>query len=222
MVVVDVRGDQNSTQTGTADIGGGNDNISVTNFAAGTSGVVATNETDLRVFGDGDTLGTPDVTSRIGVGNDVISLTNDDVFAAGNPNNTATLVLYSDDRTDAGEPGTTVGVGDDDVTIANFLLQGSTASNVQLHTQKGVDVIDVHNVRFGGFGMSTGSGGDDVSVLNSQWTNGNWDFEDGNDLLKLNGNTFVLTTANGGAGIDTLQARGNTGVLVPVSFEIFR
>ena len=36
-VVVDVRGDQNLSQAGVADVGGGNDSISITNFAAGAS-----------------------------------------------------------------------------------------------------------------------------------------------------------------------------------------
>jgi hypothetical protein len=221
-IVIDVRGDQNFSQAGVADVGGGNDNISITNFAAGASGFNSTNETDLRVFGDGDVSATLAVTSRVGLGNDVISLTNDDIFAAGNPNNVATLLFYSDDLTQSGEAGTRVGQGDDNVTIANFLLQASTSANVQLHTQKGIDVVDVHNVRFGGFGMSTGSGNDDVSVLNSRWSNGNWSLDDGNDLLKMTGNTFVFTSVDGGPGIDTLQARSNSGVLVTANFEIFK
>jgi hypothetical protein len=220
-VVVDIRGDQNFSQAAVADVGGGNDNISITNFAASASGADSTNETFLRVFGDGDVRATLDVTSRVGVGNDVISLANDDIFSSGNPNNAASVEFYSDDATQTGETGTTVGQGDDDVTIANFLLQASTASNIQLHTQKGNDVVDVHNVRFGGWGMSTGSGDDDVTVLNSRWVNGNWDFEDGNDILRMNGNTFVMTDADGGVGdIDTLQAHGNTGVLIPTNFEV--
>src|SRR5204863_2894244 len=105
-VVVDVRGDQNNGFTG-AVIGSGNDNISITNFAASASGVNSTSETDLRVFGDGDISPFLDATSTVGVGNDVISLTNDDIFAAGNPNNIATLLFYSDDLTQEGEPGTT-------------------------------------------------------------------------------------------------------------------
>jgi hypothetical protein len=221
-VVVDVRGDQNFSQAGVADVGGGNDNISITNFAASASGANSTNETFLRVFGDGDVRATLDVTSRVGVGNDVISLANDDIFSSGNPNNAASVEFYSDDATQEGETGTTVGQGDDNVMIANFLLQASTSSNIQLHTQKGCDVVDVHNVRFGGFGMSTGSGDDDVTVLNSRWGNGNWDLEDGNYYLKMNGNTFVLTDVDGGAGIDTLAAHNNIGVLVPVNFEIFQ
>ena len=120
-VVVDVRGDQNLSQAGVADVGGGNDSISITNFAAGASGLFSTNTTDLRIFGDGDVSANLAVTSRVGIGNDVISLTNDDVFAAGNPVNEASVLFYSDDLTQSGEAGTRVGVGDDNVTVANFL-----------------------------------------------------------------------------------------------------
>ena len=221
-VVVDVRGDQNLSSGGVADIGGGNDNISITNFAASASGSNSTNETDLRVFGDGDLITAPNVTSRIGVGNDVISLANDDVFSAGNPNNVATLLFYSDDRTQSGESGTTVGQGDDDVTIANFLLSASTSSNAQIQTQKGVDFVDIHNSRFGGLGIDTGSGNDELDVLNSRWGGGNFNLQAGNDLLKMNGNTFTLTTADGGPGIDTLAAHNNSGVFLPTNFEIFQ
>src|SRR5205814_351388 len=79
-VAVDIRGDQNFSNGGVADVGGGNDNISVKNFAAGATGFNSTNETDLRIFADGDLIASPSVTSRIGVGNDVISLTNGDSF----------------------------------------------------------------------------------------------------------------------------------------------
>ena len=221
-VAMDVRGDQNFSDVDVADIGGGNDTISITNFAASASGVTSTNTTDLTVFGDGDVTGDFDVTSRIGGGNDLISMTNDDIFAAGNPNNAATVLFYSDDVTQQGETGTTVGQGDDNVNIFNFLLDASNSSNIQLHTQKGNDVVDIHNIRTGGLLTSYGSGNDDVSVLNSVWSSGQFRMEQGNDLLKMNGNSFVLTSADGGLGIDTLAAHNNTGVLVPTNFEIFQ
>ena len=36
----------------------------------------------------------------------------------------------------------------------------------------------------------------------------------------MNGNTFALTDADGGPGIDTLRALRNVGLLVPINFEI--
>jgi hypothetical protein len=221
-VVVDVRGDQSFAQVGVADVGGGNDTISITNFAASASGLNSTNETDLHVFGDGDVTGNVTVTSRVGVGNDVITMTNDDIFAAGNPNNIATVLFNSDDQNQQGEAGTIVGQGDDSVNIFNFLLQASTSSNMQLQTQKGRDIVDIHNVRFGGMGIDTGSGNDDLTILNSNWGNGNFSLREGNDLLKMNGNSFVFTSADGGPGIDTLAAHNNTGVFLPTNFEIFQ
>jgi len=220
-VVVDVRGDQTFSQLGVADVGGGNDTISITNFAASASGTNSTNETDLHVFGDGDVTATLNVSSRVGVGNDVISMTNDDIFAAGNPNNIATVLFNSDDQNQQGEAGTIVGQGDDSVDIFNFLLRASTSSNMQLQTQRGRDIVDIHNVRFGGMGIDTGGGNDDLTILNSRWGNGNFSLREGNDLLKMNGNSFVFTSADGGPGIDTLAAHNNSGVFLPTNFEIF-
>ena len=220
-VLIDIQGDQNLSSTGAvATIGGGNDTISIRDFVASASGGLS-NTVDLNIFGDGDVSSVLDLTSTIGGGNDVISLVNDDIVAAGGTPNAATVLLYSDDRTQGGEADTTVGQGNDDVTISNFLLEASTSSNLQLHTQKGTDFIDIHNSQFGGFGMSTGTGNDDVTILNSDWMTGNFDLEEGNDILRMNGNSFVITNAEGGLGIDTLHARNNMGVLVPTGFEIF-
>jgi hypothetical protein len=219
--VVDLRGEQNLSQlaTATATVGNGNDTITVNNFDVNSPGTNVGNSADLAVFGDGDYISTG-VTNfgRIGRGNDVIYVQNCEV--TGTPSDVASALLYSDDRTQAGEAGTTVGDGTDNVQLSSFLLQSTASANVQLHTQKGNDVVDVLSIEVGFLGMSTGSGNDDVSVLNSQMMTGNWDFEDGNDLLKINGCTFVLIDANGGLGIDTLQAHGNIGVLVPLSFEV--
>ena len=151
----------------------------------------------------------------------MISLANDDIFSSGNADNFATAQIYGDDRTQAGEAGTTVGQGNDNVTIANFVLSPSAASNVQLQTQKGRDLIDIHNTRVGGLAIDTGSGDDEVDILNSRWTGGNFDLQGGNDVLKMNGNSFLTTTADGGLGIDRLSARSNSGILLPLGFEIF-
>jgi len=221
-VAVDIRGDQNFSNGGVADVGGGNDNISVKNFAAGATGFNSTNETDLRIFADGDLIASPSVTSRIGVGNDVISLTNDDVFAAGNAGNVANVTFYSDDRTQSGETASTVGQGDDNVQISNFRLQASASATLQLQTQKGKDVVDIFNSRVGNLVVSTGGGDDDLEILNSNWGNGNLALDDGNDLLKMNGDSFTLTTADGGPGIDTLDAHNNSGVLLTSGFEIVK
>ena len=218
-VMVDVRGDQNFTQAGVADIGGGNDNISIKNFAASTFGLSSDNTTELSVFGDGDVRASLIVTSRVGGGNDVISLTNDDIFASGNRNNEATVEINSDDANQQGEAGTIVGQGNDSVQISNFLLEASSMSNMQLATQKGRDIVDIHNSEVGGLGIDTGSGNDDLTILNSDWVSGNFNLRAGNDLLKMNGNSFVTTDADGDAGFDRLFANNNTGVITARNFE---
>ena len=230
-VVVDIQGELNfaDAATATATVGSGNDTITVNNYDVNASGTMSDNSAHLGIFGDGDYLLTGPLNfGRVGRGNDTIYVQNTDVTGTGAlSNNTATLELYSDDRTQTPETstlpgeGTRVGEGTDNVQLSSFLLHGSTSANVQMHTRKGNDVIDVLNIEVGGFGMTTGTGDDDVDVLNSEWGNGNWDLEAGNDLLKMNGNFFVMTDANGGAGIDRLQAGNNTGLLVPVSFEQF-
>jgi hypothetical protein len=227
-VVVDVQGEFNfaDVATATATVGSGNDTITVNNFDVNASGTLSDNSAHLGIFGDGNYSGILNF-GQIGRGNDAIYVQNVDVSGTGTLNNAATLILFSDDQTGIAEQdpgGTTVGEGTDSVQLSSFLLHadaggGTSSANVQMHTRKGNDVVDVLNIEVTGFGMSAGSGDDDVTILNSDWAGGNFAMDEGNDLLKMNGNFFANTLADGGPGIDTLDAHGNTGVLVPTNFE---
>lgn len=183
---VQVIGDDTSTAgTGAATIGGGNDTISVDGSLVTAADGAPGNFAELDVFGDGATGDG----ATIGGGNDTITQSYTRVAATGLSSDAAAQT-FGDDA--AGAAPSPVGQGDDCITWDHMAVEG-TSANVQFHA---------------------GTGCDFAQVDDSTFDSGVFAMEDGDDVLKFAGNTFVLATLDGGPGYDKLYASGNSPGLV--------
>jgi len=186
-------------------------------FAMDASDTIRTEGGDVTIRGAGLAIGTINVRGAAGTatGGSINLRSSSGASIAGNltADQLVAVVVDSDDNEIAtlsvggalsATTRTLTGFGDDDV------LEGhATAADAFVGSADSSGTLN--GALFGGFGTLSGRGGDDTFTLSANFTSvlgGN-----GNDVINLNAGA-QLTTADGGAGIDTLATGGGTNTWI--------
>jgi hypothetical protein len=187
-------------------IGAGNDKIAIVNTTVAATGGGFGNLALMELIGDWvQAGGVPEGVSTIGGGSDTITVNDSTLNVDGAFQNLAGLFIEGERLTVFGATSV-IGAGHDDIRLHNVQLLG---------TPREFEFRSIF-VNFG----NPGVGDDRLDVIDCVFSHLIADMGDGDDTVKLLGNT-ILGEASlvGGLGFDALDAHDNTGLLFWFEFE---
>jgi hypothetical protein len=190
-----------------ATIGAGNDKIAIVNSSVAATGGGFANQAVVDLAGDvvqAFGAGTGAV-STIGGGSDQITVNASIINVDGAFQNAAGMFIDGERQLVSGAESV-IGAGHDDICLRNVQLLGAPR------------VFEFRSIFVNFFGTDVGD--DRLDVIDCLFSHLTADMGDGDDTVKLLGNT-ILGEASllGGLGFDALDAHDNTGLLFWFEFE---